>query len=319
MKILVLDGFALNPGDLTWKGLRQQGTVVVYDRTEEARIVSRIGDAEVVVVNRCPITRETMDACPNLKMICVTATGYDNVDLEAAKEKGILVCNVPTYATESVTQHVFAMLTEITNHIWEHTQTVRAGGWQKAADFTYRKYPIFELAGQTMGIVGMGRIGRSVARVARAFGMNVLYYSKEECPELEQEQIHYVSFEELIEQSDIISLHCPLNEETENIICRKTIAKMKDGVILINTARGQLINEMDLANALSSGKVAHAALDVLCEEPPVHGSPLLEQSRCIITPHIAWAPLQARRRCMQILESNIKAFKEGHPQNLVEE
>ena len=317
MKILVLDGFALNPGDLSWQGLRDQGTLVVYDRTEEARIISRIGDADVVLVNKCPISRKTIEACPNLKLICVTATGYNTIDLEAAKEKGIVVCNVPTYATESVTQHVFAMILAIANHISEHAQTVKAGEWQRASDFTYRKYPIFELAGQTMGIIGMGRTGQSVAKVAKAFGMQVLYYSKHTHPDLEDEQMKFVSMDELLEQSDIITLHCPLTEETENIICRKTISKMKKGVMLVNTARGQLINEMDLANAISSGKVAHAALDVLCEEPPVHGSPLLEQSRCLVTPHIAWAPLQARKRCMQIVEENIRAFKAGKPQNVV--
>ncbi len=317
MKILVLDGFALNPGDLSWKGLTELGTVVVYDRTEQARIISRIGDADVVVVNKCPISRETIEACPNLKLICVTATGYNTIDLEAAKEHGILVCNVPTYATESVTQHVFAMLLAIANHISEHAQSVKAGEWQKAADFSYRKFPIFELAGQTMGIIGMGRIGRSVATVAKAFGMKVLCYSKHTAPELEDEQLKFVSFDELLEQSDIISLHCPLTEETEQMICKKTIAKMKQGVIIINTARGDIINEMDLANALANGKVGYAAIDVLAEEPPVHGSQLIEQSRCLVTPHIAWAPLQARRRCMQIVEENIRSFQQGKPQNLI--
>ena len=317
MKILVLDGFALNPGDLSWKGIKELGTLVVYDRTEQARIVNRIGDAEIVLVNKCPISRETMDACPNLKLICVTATGYNTIDIEAAREKGITVCNVPSYATESVTQHVFAMLLAIANHISEHAQSVKAGEWQRTADFTYRKYPIFELSGLTMGIIGMGRIGQSVARVANAFGMNVLYWSKHPHPELESEHLHGLSLEQLLAESDVISLHCPLNEETENLICKKTIAKMKQNVIIINTSRGKIINDMDLANALASGKVAYAAIDVLSEEPPVHGSPLIEQSHCLVTPHIAWAPLQARRRCMEIVEQNIRAFQEGHPQNVV--
>lgn len=318
MKILVLDGFALNPGDLSWKGIKDLGTLVVYDRTEPARIVNRIGDAEVVLVNKCPITRETMDACPNLKLICVTATGYNTVDLEAAREKGIVVCNVPSYATESVTQHVFAMLLAIANHISEHAQSVKAGEWQRTADFTYRKYPIFELSGLTMGIIGMGRIGQSVARVANAFGMNVLYWSKHPHPELEGERLHHAPLEQLLAESDVISLHCPLNEETENLICKKTIALMKHGVIIINTSRGKIINDMDLANALSSGKVGYAAIDVLSEEPPVHGSPLIDQPHCLVTPHIAWAPLQARKRCMEIIEQNIRSFQEGHPQNVVD-
>lgn len=317
MKILVLDGFALNPGDLSWKGIKELGTLVVYDRTEQARIISRIGDADVVVVNKCPISRETIEACPNLKLICVTATGYNTIDLEAAKEKGIVVCNVPTYATESVTQHVFAMLFAITNRIYEHAQSVKMGEWQKAPDFSYRKTPIFEIANQTMGIVGMGRIGQSVARVAKAFGMKVLCYSKHPHPELEDEQLHFVSLEELLSNSDIVSLHCPLTEETENMICKKTIALMKPSAILINTSRGKIINSQDLANALTTGKLGYAAIDVLEEEPPVHGSSLIENSRCLVTPHIAWAPLQARTRCMQIVEENIRAFKEGKPQNVI--
>ena len=271
----------------------------------------------MVVVNKCPISRETIEACPNLKLICVTATGYNTIDLEAAKEKGIVVCNVPTYATESVTQHVFAMLFAITNRIYEHAQSVKMGEWQKAPDFSYRKTPIYEIANQTMGIVGMGRIGQSVARVAKAFGMKVLCYSKHPHPELEDEQLHFVSLEELLSNSDIVSLHCPLTEETENIICKKTIALMKPSAILINTSRGKIINSQDLANALTTGKLGYAAIDVLEEEPPVHGSPLIENSRCLVTPHIAWAPLQARTRCMQIVEENIRAFKEGKPQNVI--
>ena len=319
MKILVLDGFALNPGDLSWKGLGELGTVVLYDLTEQARIISRIGDAEVVLVNKCPISRETIEACPNLKLICVSATGYNTIDLEAAREHGILVCNVPTYATESVTQHVFAMLLAISNHVSEYVQSVKAGGWQKSPDFTYNAFPIFELAGMTMGIVGTGRIGQSVAKVAKAFGMQVLCYSKHPNPELEDSQLRYVSFEELLRESDIISLHCPLTEETEDMICRHTIAQMKRGVIIVNTARGKIINDMDLANALASGKVGYAAIDVLEEEPPLHGSPLLDAPRCLVTPHIAWAPRQARRRCMQIVEENIRAFQQGKPQNVVNE
>lgn len=318
MKILVLDGFALNPGDLSWKGIKELGTTVVYDRTEQARILNRIGDAEIVLVNKCPITRETIEACPNLKLICVTATGYNTVDVQAAKEKGILVCNVPTYATEAVTQHVFAMLFAITNRVYEHAQSVRAGDWQHAPDFSYRKTPLDEIAGQTMGIIGAGRIGMSVARVAKAFGMKVLCYKgNNPHPEWEDEQLRFVSFDELLANSDIISLHCPLTAETENMIRRETIAKMKKGVIIINTARGKIINDTDLANALSSGRVGYAAIDVLAEEPPVHGSPLIEQPHCMVTPHIAWAPLQARRRCMQIVEDNIRAFQQGKPQNVV--
>ena len=213
MKILVLDGFALNPGDLSWQGIRELGTLVVYDRTEPIRLLNRIGDAQVILVNKCPISRETIEACPNLKLICVTATGYNTIDLEAAKEHGVLVCNVPTYATESVTQHVFAMLLAVTNRISEHVQSVKAGDWQKAPDFSYWKTPITEIAGMTMGIIGTGRIGMSVAKVAKAFGMQVLCYNgNHPHPEEEDDQLHFVSREELLANADVISLHCPLTE-----------------------------------------------------------------------------------------------------------
>ena len=318
MKILVLDGFALNPGDLSWQGIRELGTLVVYARTEPIRLLNRIGDAQVILVNKCPISRETIEACPNLKLICVTATGYNTIDLEAAKEHGVLVCNVPTYATESVTQHVFAMLLAVTNRISEHVQSVKAGDWQKAPDFSYWKTPITEIAGMTMGIIGTGRIGMSVAKVAKAFGMQVLCYNgNHPHPEEEDDQLHFVSREELLANADVISLHCPLTEETDQMICKDSIAKMKQGVIIINTARGRIINDLDLANALASGKVGYACIDVLEEEPPVHNSPLIEQPHCLVTPHIAWAPLQARKRCMQIVEDNIRAFQQGHPQNVV--
>ena len=245
-------------------------------------------------------------------------TGYNTIDLEAAKEHGVLVCNVPTYATESVTQHVFAMLLAVTNRISEHVQSVKAGDWQKAPDFSYWKTPITEIAGMTMGIIGTGRIGMSVAKVAKAFGMQVLCYNgNHPHPEEEDDQLHFVSREELLENADVISLHCPLTEETDQMICKDSIAKMKQGVIIINTARGRIINDLDLANALASGKVGYACIDVLEEEPPVHNSPLIEQPHCLVTPHIAWAPLQARKRCMQIVEDNIRAFQQGHPQNVV--
>ena len=282
MKILVLDGFALNPGDLSWQGIRELGTLVVYDRTEPIRLLNRIGDAQVILVNKCPISRETIEACPNLKLICVTATGYNTIDLE------------------------------------EHVQSVKAGDWQKAPDFSYWKTPITEIAGMTMGIIGTGRIGMSVAKVAKAFGMQVLCYNgNHPHPEKEDDQLHFVSREELLANADVISLHCPLTEETDQMICKDSIAKMNQGVIIINTARGRIINDLDLANALASGKVGYACIDVLEEEPPVHNSPLIEQPHCLVTPHIAWAPLQARKRCMQIVEDNIRAFQQGHPQNVV--
>ena len=318
MKILVLDGFALNPGDLSWKGIKELGTTVVYDRTEQARILNRIGDAEIVLVNKCPITRETIEACPNLKLICVTATGYNTVDVQAAKEKGILVCNVPTYATEAVTQHVFAMLFAITNRVYEHAQLVRAGDWQHAPDFSYRKTPLDEIAGQTMGIIGAGRIGMSVARVAKAFGMKVLCYNgNNPHPEWEDEQLRFVSFDELLANSDIISLHCPLTGENRGMIGETAIAVMKRGVRVINTARGPLVDENAMAAALESGKAACYMADVLGEEPPAHGSPLLGMKNAILTPHVAWAPLQTRQRLLNIVVGNVAAFMKGAPTNVV--
>lgn len=319
MKILVLDGFALNPGDLSWKGIKELGTTVVYDRTEQARILNRIGDAEIVLVNKCPITRETIEACPNPEAHLRHRNRLQHRRRAGGKEKGILVCNVPTYATEAVTQHVFAMLFAITNRVYEHAQSVRAGDWQHAPDFSYRKTPLDEIAGQTMGIIGAGRIGMSVARVAKAFGMKVLCYNgNNPHPEWEDEQLRFVSFDELLANSDIISLHCPLTAETENMIRRETIAKMKKGVIIINTARGKIINDTDLANALSSGRVGYAAIDVLAEEPPVHGSPLIEQPHCMVTPtHRLGARCRPAAAAMQIVEDNIRAFQQGKPQNVV--
>lgn len=318
MKIVVLDGFALNPGDLSWKEIRNLGELVVYDRTEPRLIVNRISSSDVVLVNKVPITRETIDACPTVKMIGVMATGYNTIDVKYAREKGIVVCNVPAYSTSSVTQHVFAMLFALTTHIAEQSQSVKAGEWQRSKDFAYWNEPLTEISGKTIGIIGMGQIGRSVAKAAKAFGMKVLAFSKTVRPELEDEALQYVTLEHLLSCSDIVSLHCPLTPETTNLIRKETIAQMKDGAILINTSRGQTVQEQDLADALTSGKLRGAAVDVLCQEPPKDGSPLIDNPRCIVTPHTAWAPYEARKRCMEIVVENLKAFAQGHPQNIVE-
>lgn len=317
MKIVVLDGFALNPGDLDWKPLRELGELIVYDRTEANLITNRISSCDVVLTNKVPITRETLDECPSIKFIGVMATGYNTVDVDYAKEKGIVVSNVPAYSTQAVTQHVFALLFDITNHIHEHAQSVKSGDWQKNSDFSYWKYPLKQISEKKIGIIGMGQIGRSVAKVANAFGMSVLAYTPSPPKDTETELLHYVSLDTLLEESDIISLHCPLNDSTRNLICKETIQKMKPSVILINTSRGQTVNEQDLADALNRGNIAFAALDVLCQEPPKSGSALIENPRCIITPHIAWAPLESRQKCMSILLENVRTFAEGHPQNRI--
>ena len=327
MKILVLDGFALNPGDLSWQGIRELGTLVVYDRTEPSRLLNRIGDAQVILVNKCPISRETIEACPNLKLICVTATGYNTIDLEAAKEHGVLVCNVPTYATESVTQHVFAMLLAVTNRISEHVQSVKAGDWQKAPDFSYWKTPITEIAGMTMGIIGTGRIGMSVAKVAKAFGMQVLCYNgNHPHPEEEDDQLHFVSREELLENADVISLHCPLTEETDQMICKDSIAKMKQRVIIINTARGKLIDSDALIAGLESSKIGAAGLDVLENEnglyyynrmgdviPNPELAALRAMPNVILTDHTAFYTYEDVKSMVRGVLESAAAFAEGSP------
>ena len=317
MKILVLDGFALNPGDLSWKGIKELGTLVVYDRTEQARIISRIGDADVVVVNKCPISRETIEACPNLKLICVTATGYNTIDLEAAKEKGIVVCNIPTYSTESVAQMTFAHLLNITNQVDHYARENRNGRWNASMDFCYWDSPIMELYGKKFGIIGMGHIGTAVARIARAFGMEVLTVTARKADTL-PEGVKKVSLEELLQKCDVVSLHCPLTTESRQIINWERLTQMKSTAILINTGRGHLVNENDLAEALNQGIIAAYGADVLCVEPALPNNPLLTAKNAFLTPHIAWASTEARKRLLEICTDNIKAFLNGTPQNIVE-
>lgn len=317
MKIVVLDGYTLNPGDISWEGMEALGDVTVYDRTKEDEIVARIGDAEVVYTNKTPITRETLDACPSVKFIGVLATGYNVVDIEAAKEKGIPVSNIPTYGTAAVSQFAIALLLELCHHVGEHSQAVKAGDWSSNPDWCFWNYPLVELAGKTMGIIGFGRIGQDTGKIAQALGMKVLAYDAYQKPELETETCKYADLDTLFAESDVISLHCPLFPSTQGIINKENIAKMKDGVMIINDSRGPLIVEEDLRDALNSGKVAGAAVDVVSTEPIQMDNPLLDAKNCIITPHIAWAPKESRQRLMDIAVDNLKCYAEGKPQNVV--
>ena len=319
MKIVVLDGYTENPGDLSWAPLEEQGELTVYDRTplhDTEEIVRRIGDAEVVYTNKTPITRAVLDACPGVKFISVLATGYNVVDYAYAAEKGIPVTNVPAYGTDAVAQHTIALLLEICHHAAHHSQTVHEGRWTASEDFCYWDYPLIELAGKTIGIIGFGRIGRQVGRIAKAMGMEVIAYSRSECDE-GREIGTYVGLDELLRRSDVISLHCPLFPETQGIIDREAIAKMKDGVILLNCSRGPLVVEQDMADALNSGKVYAFAADVVSTEPIAADNPLLGAKNCFITPHIAWAPKEARQRIMDTAGANLRAFLAGKPVNVV--
>ncbi|MEY8000486.1 D-2-hydroxyacid dehydrogenase [Clostridium sp. Mt-5] len=322
MKIVVLDGYTLNPGDISWDNMKKLGELKVYDRTsydssKEDLIIERVGDAEAVFTNKTPITKNTLEKMPNLKFIGVLATGFNVVDVDAAKEAGIVVTNIPTYGTDSVSQMAIALLLEICHHAGEHSNSVKAGDWTNNPDWCYWNYPLIELAGKTMGIIGYGRIGQRTGRIAQALGMRVLAYDKYKNPLLESETMKYVEFAELTAKSDVIALHCPLFDSTRGIINKNSISKMKDNVIIINNSRGPLIVEEDLAEALNSGKVRAAAVDVVSTEPIKVDNPLLKAKNCIITPHISWAPKEARERLMNIAVENLKQFLSGTPVNIV--
>jgi glycerate dehydrogenase len=317
MKIVVLDGYTENPGDLSWDGLAALGELTVYDRTPTDLVVSRIGDAEIVYTNKTPLTRQTLSACPALKFIGVLATGYNIVDVEAARERGIVVTNVPTYGTAAVAQFAIAMLLEICHHYAHHSEAVHEGRWENSPDWCFWDYPLIELAGKTMGIIGYGRIGQATGRIARAMGMRILAFDAHPDPSLESEECRYVDLDELLANSDVIALHCPLFPETEGIINKDTIAKMKDGVILLNNSRGQLIVERDLADALNSGKVYAAGLDVVSTEPIRADNPLLRAKNCFISPHISWATKESRSRLMTIAVENLRSYLAGTPINVV--
>lgn len=319
MKIVILDGYTENPGDLSWKGLEDLGELRVYDRTTggDSQVIERIGDAEIVYTNKTPVSRAALEACPNVRFIGVLATGYNIVDVAAARERGIPVCNIPTYGTDAVGQFAIGLLLEICHHIGHHSAAVRDGRWTTNPDWCFWDYPLIELAGKTMGIIGYGRIGQATGRIAQALGMKVLAYDAYENPDLVNENCHYTDLETLFAESDVISLHCPLFPDTEGIINRENIAKMKDGVILLNNSRGPLIVEKDLAEALESGKVYAAGLDVVSTEPIKEDNPLLKAPRCIITPHISWAPKESRQRLMDIAVDNLVQFLDGNAVNVV--
>ena len=319
MKIVVLDGYTENPGDLSWDELGKLGELTVYDRsslTDEDEAIARIGDAEVVSTNKTPITKKVIDACPNMKMISMLATGYNVVDYVYAREKGIPVTNVPTYGTASVSQFSIALLLEICHHIGHHDASVHAGNWANCVDWCYWDYPLIELEGKTIGIIGFGRIGQAEGRIAKALGMNVVAYDL--YPNDSGRAIaEYVDLDTLYARADVISLHCNLTSENTGMINKDSIAKMKDGVILINNARGQLIHEQDVADALNSGKMGAAGLDVVYTEPIRADNPLLKAKNCIITPHISWAPKESRQRIMDTAVENVKAYLAGAPINVV--
>lgn len=317
MKIVILDGYTENPGDLSWAGFEALGALTVYDRTPEEEIVNRIGDAEIAITNKTPITAATIAACPSLRYVGVLATGYNIVDVGAARAAGVVVTNIPTYGTQAVAQFAIGLLLEICHHIGHHDQAVHAGRWADNADWCFWDYPLIELAGKTMGIIGFGKIGRAVGRISRALGMRVLACDSVECEE-GRETGEYVSLDELLACSDVISLHCPLFPETRGLIRAETIAKMKDGMILINNSRGPLIVEADVAEALERGKIYYAGVDVVETEPIREDNPLLGAKNCLITPHISWAPKESRQRLMDIAVDNLRAFVEGHPINIVD-
>ena len=318
MKIVILDGYTENPGDLSWAGLEALGELTVYDRTpfDEDEILKRIGDADYLYTNKTPLSRNVIEKAPNLKFIGVLATGYNVVDVAAAKDKGIPVTNIPTYGTAAVGQFAIALLLEICHHVGHHSQAVHEGRWESNPDFCFWDYPLIELAGKTMGIIGFGRIGQVTGKIAKALGMNVIAYDNYQS-DAGKAIADYVSLDEVLTTSDVISLHCPLFPETQGMINKDSIARMKDGVIILNNSRGPLIVEQDLADALNSGKVYAAGLDVVSTEPIKGNNPLLGAKNCFITPHISWAPKESRQRLMDIAVDNLKQFIAGNPVNVV--
>ena len=316
MKIINLDARALNPGDLSWDVLNQFGEVTLYQKTEsEEEAIARIGDHEIVLTNKVPITENVLNACPNIRLICIQATGYNIVDTAACAKRGIPVCNVPDYGTAAVAQFTLALMLELCHRIGLHDAAVHDGKWCRSKTFCFWATPQMELGGKTLGIIGFGRIGQAVAKLAQAFGMKVIACSrsrKETCPDVE-----YADMDTLLAQSDFVSLHCPLFAENTKMVNAEFIEKMKDGAYLINTARGGLLDEPAVAEALASGKLAGAAVDVVSEEPMKYSNPLLTAPNCIITPHIAWAPKESRQRLLDCCVENIRAFLAGKPQNVV--
>ncbi|MBO9571536.1 MAG: D-2-hydroxyacid dehydrogenase [Chitinophagaceae bacterium] len=317
MKIVVLDGYTLNPGDLSWNELNKMGDVKIYDRTAPGEIVERSKDAEIIFTNKVPVSKETIAQLPKLKYIGVLATGYNIIDTEAAKQKNIVVANVPGYSTASVVQLCFALLLELTHHVQRHSDAAREGKWARSADFCFWDSPLIELAGKTIGIIGFGTIGQGVADVATAFGMNIIAQSRTKTDQSHRKNFKWVELPELLAQSDVISIHCPLTPETKGLINEKNLGLMKKSAFLINTSRGPIINDEDLANALNKEVITGAGIDVLSVEPPKSGNPLFAAKNCLITPHIGWATKEARGRLMSITINNLQAYVSGKPVNVV--
>ncbi len=318
MKIVILDGYAENPGDLSWEGISKQGDLTVYERTphDDKKIIRRIGDAEIVFTNKTPISKTVIGACSNLQFISMLATGYDMVDVDYARKNNIPVSNIPSYGTSSVAQFAIALLLEICHHIGHHDHAVHQGRWTDSPDFCFWDYPLIELAGKTIGIIGFGRIGKKTGTIAKSMGMRVIAHDIN--PSKKGRNIaDYVNLDTLYASSDVIALHCPLTEENKHMINKKSLSRMKDGVILINNARGGLINEKDLADALNDGNVRAAGVDVVSSEPIGEDNPLLEAKNCFITPHISWASKASRQRIMDAAEDNLKAFLDGNPVHVV--
>ena len=310
--IVILDGFTANPGDISWAAIEALGNCKIYDRTGEADVVARAADADIVLTNKTLITQKSLAALPRLRYIGVLATGYNTVDVQAAQQRGILVCNVPEYSTPNVTQAVFALLLELTNRTGHHSQTVHEGRWSASPDFCYWDGELVELAGRTLGIVGYGRIGKAVAAVGSAFGMQILAHRR-----TASDDPQFVSLDRLLCESDVVSLHCPLVPDTKELINAARLAQMKPSAFLINTARGALIHEPDLAAALNAERIAGAGLDVLSVEPPLASNPLLSARNCVMTPHIAWATRNARLRLLEVTAANIRSYLLNRPQNVI--
>jgi Lactate dehydrogenase and related dehydrogenases len=318
MKIIVLDGYTLNPGDLSWDELRKMGELTVYDRTPADLLLERSQGAEIIFTNKTPLGEEQFSKLPELKYVGVLATGYNVVDVESAKKRNIVVTNIPAYGTNSVAQMAFALLLELCHHVQNHSNEVKEGKWSHGLDFCFWDYPLIELAGKTIGIIGFGRIGQQVARIASAFDMRILAFSRHRDSQFYMNNFRWAEMPELLNESDIISLHCPLTKETQGLINKSTILQMKKSALLINTSRGQLIVDEDLAEALNKGIIAGAALDVLSKEPPDEKNPLLSAQNCITTPHIAWATREARSRLMDIAVQNLNSYLAGGtPMNVV--
>lgn len=316
MKIVVMDGKGVNPGDMSWKQIQQFGELIVYERTASEEIIDHVGDAEIVLTNKTVFDEDTIAKLKNVKYIGVLATGYNVVDLKAASKRGIVVTNIPSYSTDSVAQMTFAHILNVTNHVDHYARASRDGEWSRCPDFCYWDKPLVELAGKTIGIIGLGNIGMKVANIALNFGMNVIAYTSKEPKEIPN-GINKASIDNILSDSDIISLHCPLTKQTRELINKDSIAKMKRGVIVVNTCRGPLVNEEDVANALHNGLIGAYCADVMCSEPPSADNPLFVEQNAYITPHVAWASKEARIRLMDIAEKNIHSFLSGKPINVV--